>query len=147
MMHWHESSRDGLSWSSFNKLRFGAVFSYFIEGYRADGAKLFIWAHSEKTKSHVDKLQHEKMPIRDKEKKNLHLIAQRVRGEHPQRCSEADCTRPRAARAILTSLEQEFGLGHLQRVFPAYKFCVVCSSSLKCNVWGNIVEILYREKI
>lgn len=50
-------------------MRFGAVFNYFIGGYRADGAKLFIWAHSEKTKSHVDKLQHEKMPIRDKEKK------------------------------------------------------------------------------
>lgn len=49
-------------------MRFGAVFGYFIKGYRADGAQLLIWAHGEKTKSHVDKLQHEKMAIRDKRK-------------------------------------------------------------------------------
>lgn len=75
-------------------------------------------AHSEKTKSHVDKFQHEKMPVRDKEKKNLCGIAQRLCGEHPQRYSEVDCTRPQAARSVLTCLEQELGLGHLQRVFP-----------------------------
>lgn len=102
-------------------MRFGAVVNYFIKGCRADGAKLLIWAHSGKTKSHVHKLQHEKMPIRDKEEKNLLLIAQRVRGEYPQRCSEVDCTVPQAARSVLTCLEQEFGLGHLQRVFATWR--------------------------
>lgn len=99
-------------------MRFGAVFNYFIKGYRADGTKLLIWAHSEMTKGHVDKLQHQEMPVRDKEKKNLHLIAQRARGEHPQRCSDVDCTRLQAAWSILTCLEQEFGLDHLQKVLP-----------------------------
>lgn len=54
-------------------MRFGTAFNYFMEGYRA---KFFIWAHSEKTKSHVDKLQHEKMSVRGKENKNLCLNAQ-----------------------------------------------------------------------
>lgn len=51
-------------------MRFGAVFNYFIKGYRTDGAKLLIWAHSEMTKGHVDKLQHEEMLIRDKKEKS-----------------------------------------------------------------------------
>lgn len=59
------------------EMRFGAVFNYFIKGYRADGAKLMIWAHSGRTKSHTIKLQHEKVPIRGKEEKDLLLIAQR----------------------------------------------------------------------
>lgn len=66
------------------EMRFGAVFNYFIKGYRADGAKLMIWAHSGKTKSHADKLQYKKTPVRDQEEKNLLLIAQRVHGEHLQ---------------------------------------------------------------
>lgn len=101
-------------------MRFGAVFNYFIKGYRADGAKVLIWAHSGKTKSRVDKVQHGKMPVRDKEEKNLRLIVQGVHREHTQKCSEVDCMRPQAARSILTCLEQEFGLGHLQRVFPSW---------------------------
>lgn len=123
-------------------MRFGAVFNYFTKRYRADGAKLLIWAHSEMTEGHVDKLQHEEMPIRDKEKKNLHVIAQRARGERPQRCSEVDCMRLQVYFDLLgtrvwTRSPPE-GPSNLDDpvVFGA-----------TCNLWANIGAILHREKI
>lgn len=51
------------------KVKFSAVLNYLIEGYEADGAKLCLSVHSEKTKTHADKLQHGKFQLETRKKK------------------------------------------------------------------------------